>query len=210
MPGSVLKAWNPITSQWEVVLVGKQGPPGLDGIGSEYYGQVWSQTPASITVGTQGVYQSTGLTAALDPDTQGVALGTVDSFAIKNVDGQTRRAQIIATYDATVTGPATTLGLILALNGVTIAETECRGTTSASGAISKLHTAWIIDLADDDEVALFVANHSSTTAISFQRGRIVVNGVTGYGPAGPTGPTGAPGVVAYDDVDNILAHQVFS
>jgi hypothetical protein len=205
---TVIKEWN--GSAWVPIVVGKQGPPGLDGIGSEYYGQVWSQTPGSITVGTQGVYQSTGLTAALDPDTQGVALGTTDSFAIKNVDGQTRRAQIIATYDATVSGPATTLGLILALNGVTIAETECRATTSATGAISKLHTTWIIDLLDDDEVALFVANHSSTTAISFQRGRIVVNGVTGYGPAGPTGPTGAPGVVAYDDVDNILAHQVFS
>lgn len=31
MPGSVLKAWNPITSQWEVVLVGKQGAPGPTG-----------------------------------------------------------------------------------------------------------------------------------------------------------------------------------
>lgn len=28
MSGSVLKAWNPISSQWEVVLVGKQGPAG--------------------------------------------------------------------------------------------------------------------------------------------------------------------------------------
>jgi hypothetical protein len=30
------------------------------------------------------------------------------------------------------------------------------------------------------------------------------------GDTGDTGPTGPPGVVAYDDIDNILAHQVFS
>ena len=30
------------------------------------------------------------------------------------------------------------------------------------------------------------------------------------GPTGPTGPTGPAGTVVYDDVDNILAHQVFS
>jgi hypothetical protein len=27
---------------------------------------------------------------------------------------------------------------------------------------------------------------------------------------GPTGPTGPPVTVVYDDIDNILAHQVFS
>jgi hypothetical protein len=30
------------------------------------------------------------------------------------------------------------------------------------------------------------------------------------GPQGPQGIQGNPGVVVYDDVDNILAHQVFS
>jgi hypothetical protein len=76
---------------------------------------------------------------------------------------------------------------------LTIAETECRATTSASGAISKLHTAWILDLDDQDEVALYVANHSNTTAINFQRGRIVVSGVTGYGPQGSAGSQGSQG-----------------
>jgi hypothetical protein len=72
-----------------------------------------------------------------------VGLGTADNFSIKNESTFNRRAQITATYDATVTGGAAapTLGLILALNGTIIPETECRATTSALGAIAKLHTA---------------------------------------------------------------------
>lgn len=215
MSGSVLKAWNPISSQWEVVLVGKQGPPGLDGTGSLFYGQTRKMTSGTITVASSGVYQSTGLTATFySVDAVGVVAGTTDNFAIKNGTSQTRETYIVATYDAHVSGPSAELGLIMALNGTPIADTECRATTSASGALVKLHAAWIFQLAPNDEVALFVANHSSTTSINFERGRIVASGVTGgYGPQGPAGATGATGpagVVVYDDLDNILAHQVFS
>jgi len=171
---------------------GDKGEPGIDGIGSEFYGQVGTITPATITIGSTSTYQSTGVTATLNPDTTGVGLGTLDNFAIKNTSNINRRAQITATYDATVTagGVAVILGLILALNGTIIPETECRATTSALGAIAKLHTAWIIDLEPDDEVALYVANHTNGSDIDFQRGRIVVNGVSGYGPEGPQGPIG--------------------
>jgi hypothetical protein len=61
------------------------------------------------------------------------------------------------------------------------------------GAIAKLATAWIIDLADGDEVALFVANHSSTVDIDFERGRIVATSVAGFGPQGVQGPQGPQG-----------------
>jgi hypothetical protein len=61
------------------------------------------------------------------------------------------------------------------------------GDDRLQGAIAKLATAWIIDLADGDEVALYVANHSSTVDIDFQRGRIVATSVAGFGPQGPTG-----------------------
>jgi len=40
------------------------------------------------------------------------------------------------------------------------------------------------------------------------QGDIGLTGATGG--TGPTGPQGPAGVVVYDDVDNILAHQVFS
>ena len=56
-----------------------------------------------------------------------------------------------------------------------------------------------MDLAPNDEVALYVANHTSANNLNFQRGRIVVNGVSGIGPQGeqglegPQGPEGPAG-----------------
>jgi hypothetical protein len=109
-------------------------------------------------------------------------------------------------------GATKVLGLALAVNGVVDLDTECRATTGLQGAIAKLATAWIIDLADGDEVALFVANHSSTVDIDFQRGRIVATSVAGFGPQGPTGATGAtgpagPGVATGGATGQVLVKQ---
>jgi hypothetical protein len=218
MSGSVLKAWNPVTLQWEPVLVGKQGPPGvqgpagppgLDGTGAPIFGQVAKMTAGTITIATQGVYQSTGLTAVLDGENAGISLGTSDTFAIKNTSGVTRRLKISASYDASMAGATKVLGLALAVNGVVDLDTECRATTGLQGAIAKLATQWIIDLADGDEVALYVANHSSTVDIDFQRGRIVATSVAGFGPQGPTGATGAtgPGVATGGTTGDLLVKQ---
>jgi hypothetical protein len=103
-------------------------------------------------------------------------------------------------------------GWRLAVNGVVDLDTECRATTGLQGAIAKLATAWIIDLADGDEVALYVANHSSTVDIDFERGRIVATSVAGFGPQGPTGPTGAtgpagPGVATGGTTGDLLVKQ---
>jgi hypothetical protein len=129
----------------------------------------------------------------LDGENAGISLGTSDTFAIKNTSGVTRRLKISASYDASMAGATKVLGLALAVNGVVDLDTECRATTGIQGAIAKLATQWIIDLADGDEVALFVANHSSTVDIDFQRGRIVATSVAGFGPQGPTGATGPAG-----------------
>jgi hypothetical protein len=173
---------------------GVQGPPGLDGTGAPVFGQVAKMDAGTITIGTQGVYQSTGLTAVLDGENAGISLGTSDLFAVKNTSGATRRLKISASYDASMAGPAKVLGLALAVNGVVDLDTECRATTGLQGAIAKLATAWIIDLADGDEVALYVANHSSTVDIDFQRGRIVATSVAGFGPQGVQGDQGIQGV----------------
>jgi len=169
---------------------GPPGPPGLDGVGSLYYGQASYMTAATITVGTGGVYQSTGLTPTLDTDAVGVGLGSLP-FSLENTSGDVRKVSVFASYDATVTGAAQTLGLRLAVNGTGLPVTECRATTSAAGAIAKLQTQWLLTLAAGDEVSVEVANHSGTAAIGWQRGRLVVNGVTGgFGPQGPQGDTG--------------------
>jgi hypothetical protein len=206
---TVIKKFNTGTSQWEAIVVGKQGPPGLDGTGAPVFGQVAKMTSGTITIATQGVYQSTGLTAVLDGENAGISLGTSDLFAIKNTSGATRRLKISASYDASMGGSAKVLGLALAVNGVVDLDTECRATTGLQGAIAKLATAWIIDLADGDEVALFVANHSSTVDIDFQRGRIVATSVAGFGPQGPTGATGpaGPGVATGGTTGDLLVKQ---
>jgi hypothetical protein len=196
-PGSSATVANSGTSSAAVfdfgIPEGVQGPPGLDGTGAPVFGQVAKMTSGTITIGAQGVYQSTGLTAVLDGENAGISLGTSDTFAIKNTSGATRRLKVAASYDASMAGASKVLGLALAVNGTVDLDTECRATTGLQGAIAKLATAWIIDLADGDEVALFVANHSSTVDIDFQRGRIVATSVAGFGPQGPTGATGPIG-----------------
>jgi hypothetical protein len=98
-------------------------------------------------------------------------LGTTDTFAIKNTSGETRVVKVFASMDASA-GNNQLLGVRLAKNGTTIPETECRSNTNSNN-FAKLVTNWIVSLANNDEIALFVANHSGTTNISFQRGRIV-------------------------------------
>jgi hypothetical protein len=182
----------------KVVGQGPQGPrgvPGLDGVGAPVYGQVAKMTSGTITIAAQGVYQSTGLTAVLDGEAAGISLGTVDTFAIKNTSGFTRRLKIAASYDASMAGATKQLGLALAINGVFDPDTECRATTGLAGNIAKLNTTWIIDLPDGQEVAMRVANFTSTNSIQFQRGRIVATSVAGFGPQGPVGPIGPAGGV---------------
>jgi hypothetical protein len=174
----------------QVAPQGLRGPQGEPGVGAPIYGQVAKMTSGTITITTAGVYQSTGLTAILDGEADGIGVGTTDLFAIKNVSGETRRLQVSASYDGTVSGGAVVLGLALAINGVLDTDTECRATTSAAGAIAKLATAWIIDLPDGQEVAMRVANFSNTNNIAFQRGRIVATSVAGFGPQGAQGVQG--------------------
>jgi hypothetical protein len=67
---------------------GVQGPPGLDGTGAPVFGQVNKMDAGTITIATQGTYQSTGLTAVLDGENAGISLGTSDLFASRTLRGQ--------------------------------------------------------------------------------------------------------------------------
>ena len=77
----------------------------------------------------------------------------------------------------TVTGNNHTLGIKLAKNGTAIDQTECRAFTGSGGQEAKLVTNWMISMAANDEVALFIANHSSNVDITFRRGRLVATQV---------------------------------
>ena len=135
-------------------------------------GQASKMTSATIAIGASGTYQSTGLTATFDSasDYQ-VVLGTSDTFGLKNDSGATKLFMVQASMDASA-GNNETLGIKLAKNGTPINESECRAFTGSNAQVAKLFCFWMVELDDGDEVAMYVANHSGTTSISFQRGRI--------------------------------------
>jgi hypothetical protein len=153
------------------------GPTGPQGdTGSAYYGQVGKQDQSTITIGATGTYQSTGITATLDTlANSGVSLGTTDDFAIKNTSGDTRVFKINASMDC-LTATDAAIGIKLALNGTPIDDTDCRG-WAVEDYTAKLVTTWLLELEEDDEVALFVANHTGTANVTFLRGRIVASSV---------------------------------
>ena len=138
-------------------------------------GQVSKMDAGTIVIATQSVYVSTGLTGTFDTATAtGMTLGTVDAFAVKNTSGTTRLMQIYGSIDAkTATGNNKVLGIKLAKNGTAIDQTECRAFTGSGAEEAKLVTNWIISMAANDEVALFIANHSSTVDITLDRARLV-------------------------------------
>ncbi|WP_438983979.1 hypothetical protein [Vulcanococcus sp.] len=135
-------------------------------------GQASKMTSGTIAIAQAGTFQSTGLAATFDAasDYQ-VVLGTSDTFGLKNASGSTKLFTVQASMDATA-GNNQTLGIKLAKNGSLINESECRAYTGSSGQVAKLFCFWMIELADGDEVAMYVANITNTTSISFQRGRI--------------------------------------
>jgi len=141
------------------------------------FGQISKMDTATIPVVTQNVYQSLGLTGTLDTISTGIALGTTDTFAVKNITGETKTFLIYGSVDMGVSIPGDTImGIKLALNGVVIDSTECKA-WSIGGKAGKLVTNWMIEMDDDDEVALYVANFTNTTSISFSRARLVATPV---------------------------------
>ena len=142
-------------------------------------GQVSKMDAGTIAIATQSVYVSTGLTGTLDTATaNGMTLGTVNAFALKNTSGATKLMQVYGSIDAkTVTGNNKILGIKLGKNNVAIAETECRAFTGSGGQEAKLVTNWMISMEPTDEVALLIANHSDDIDISLGRARLVATEV---------------------------------
>lgn len=137
-----------------------------------YYGQVSRITSGVINIATAGTYQSTGLSATLDAEVNGFSLGTTDNFALKNTSGKTILVDFYASADIEA-GNNKVLGIKLAKNGTPINQTECNAPTGLATSFAKLITSWLIELAPNDEVALFVTNFTNTGNVTLQRGRII-------------------------------------
>ena len=135
-------------------------------------GQASRTTGGTITIATAGTYQSTGLSATFDSTTAyGISLATTNLFGLRNTSSATRLFMVQASMDASA-GNNHTLGIKLAKNGVAIDQSECRAYSGSNTQIAKLFCFWMIELAANDEVSVFTTNHTDTTSISFQRGRI--------------------------------------
>ena len=168
---------NETTNTVTVTTPGPAGPSGS--VAPLVCGQVSKMDAGTIVIATQSVYVTTGLTGTFDTTTaSGMTLGTVNTFAVKNTSGSTKLMQIYGSIDAkTVTGNNKILGIKLAKNGTVIDQTECRAFTSSGGQEAKLVTNWMISMAANDEVALFIANHSGTEDITLGRARLVATQV---------------------------------
>jgi hypothetical protein len=150
---------------------------GQNAIHQDVRGQASYLGPTALITFTEvDAYVSTGLTATFDAATAfGMTLGTVDAFGLKNTSGSTKLLRFFANVD--ISGANfKQFSIRLALNGVSIAETECRGFSTGNEFLN-LATSWMIELNDGDEVSLLIANNSSTDLIDLQRGRIVASEV---------------------------------
>jgi len=140
-------------------------------------GQASRQTSGTITIASSNTYQSTGLTATFDDTTDHqMTLGTTDEFAIRNTSGVSKLFLVQASMDATA-GNNQTLVIKLALNGTEIDQSECRAFTGSGDQVAKLFCSWMVQMPNNAEVALFVANINNSDNIAFQRGRIIATEV---------------------------------
>ncbi len=141
-------------------------------------GQVSRQTNGTITITTAGQYVTTGLAATLDTTTaNGFIRGVNDEFGVKNNTDVTRVMRVFGSADVRG-GNNQVHGAKLALNGTPIDATECRAFTgSGPNDFAKLITSWVIRMEPNDEVALFIANQSTTDNIVLSRGRVVATAV---------------------------------
>ena len=166
---------NETTNTVTVTTPGPAGPSGAAAV--MVRGQASKMDSGTITISTQSVYATTGLTGIFNTATaSGMTLGTVHAFALKNTSGGTKLLRFYGSIDATASNNQI-LGIKLAYNGVAIDETECRAFTGSGGQEAKLVTSWMISVANNDEVSLFIANHSGATNISLKRGRLVASEV---------------------------------
>jgi hypothetical protein len=145
-----------------------------------------------VTVAATDTFYPINLAGTLDAaNSFGMVTGTNEQLALKNNTGEPQLFTVIGTADVRAANNQV-LGLRLAVQGVTIAATECRVTTGTTN-YGKLLSQWIVELANGEEVSLHVANHSGTTNITVDRAKVVAFTAGRQGEEGPQGAKGNKG-----------------
>jgi hypothetical protein len=142
------------------------------------FGQASRITTGAVTVPQVNTYVLASPTPTLDPISTDVELG-VAGMALKYTGEFTRAFQVYASADV-ADGNNKTFGLRLAKNGTTIPQSECRAFSGAGANEAKLVTSWILELAEGDEVQVYLANHTDGTAFDLRRGRIIATSISGF------------------------------
>lgn len=151
---------------------GPAGPAGADGTGTAYYGQIGRQASGTVDVTASNTYYPIDLAGTFDADrSYGLIEGTAEGLALKNDTGETQLLVAIGSADVHSSNNQI-LGLRLAVNGTSIAASECRVTTGSTN-YGKLLSQWLVELDDGDEVSMHVANHGHTTDITVDRAKLI-------------------------------------
>lgn len=145
-------------------------------------GQISKMTAfTAITVASTGTYYPATNAGTLDSTVNSnMTLGTASTFSIRNTSGVTRVFRVYASADATSTNDdilgiklyAGTAGSLAAIDA-----TECRAFTNSTNEAAKLVTSWMISLTNNQEVAVYVANHSAASNINIQRARLIAEAI---------------------------------
>ncbi len=145
-------------------------------------GQISRMTAfTAVTVSVIGTYYPLTNAGTLDTGVNSnMSLGAASTFSIQNTSGVTRVFRVYASVDATASNDDI-LGIMLyaGVAGSLSArvETECRAFTNSANDAAKLVTSWMISLANNEEVAVYMANHSATQNITAQRARLIAEAI---------------------------------
>lgn len=160
------------TTVVEVGQVGPAGPPA-----NQFRGVVYRTTSGTINFAgvTLGNYIDSGLTGTLDASSDVGTVATTVGFGIERTDAGAQWCHVIGTADVAASSNKQ-LGIRLALNGASISATECR-TNVTNQSLGKLHTMWILQMTQGDEVTLQFANYTTQGTITIERARMTVVGI---------------------------------
>jgi hypothetical protein len=136
-------------------------------------GQVSRVTDATIAAAAAGVFRGIGAAGTLDTATAGgLVIGIIDTFALRNSSVSAVLLDVEARASI-MTANNHTLGLRLAVNGATIAESEVRMVSMGANQETPLSTRWIVSLPAAGEASMQVTNYTDADSMTFKRGAIV-------------------------------------
>ncbi len=144
-------------------------------------GQISKMSDTTRTIAVQGIYYVAGDNGTLDSAaTANMTAGAASTFSLKNTSGVTRLFRVYASADATsANNQILSIKLYKGTAGslAAIDATQCNAFTGGANEAAKLVTSWMVSLANDEEVALYIANTSGTDTITIQRMRLIAEAV---------------------------------